>query len=497
MNAAPPSVLVANRGEVAIRILRALRDLDLHSVAICTPEDRLAPHVRRADEVVVLEGAPRGYLDIDGVIRAARAAGARALHPGYGFLAESPALRDACDAAGIRFVGPPAATMRLMADKLGARRAMADAGIPVVPGSTGPVADADAARATAEALGFPVLLKAAAGGGGRGMRRVEAAGEVAAAFDAATREAAGAFGCGTLFVEKCLAGARHIEVQVLADGHGNAVHLHERACSVQRRHQKIIEEAPAPCLSRETADALFRVSLDAVAALGYEGAGTLEFLVDRDERFHFLEMNTRLQVEHAVTEMVLGIDLVQEMIRVGLGAPLRWRQQDLVPRGHAIECRVCAEDPYRNFAPSPGRLFRYRPPAGPFIRVDDGVEEGVEVCACFDPLMAKVVSWAWDRPGAIARMRGALREFEIGGIRHNLPLLAHVLESAAFASGDYDTGLIDAIGPTPPTDVVSAEELAAAAAAVAMCGPPPPRPAPRPTARASTWRTRRVWRGLD
>jgi acetyl/propionyl-CoA carboxylase alpha subunit len=496
LSSLPNKVLVANRGEVAVRVLRALRDLGLPSVAVCTAADRLAPHVRLADEVVALDDASRGYLDVAAMIDAARTSGARAIHPGYGFLAECPEFREACDAAGIRFIGPPARAMRAMAHKLPARDAMARAGLPIVPGSAGAVPDAATARQAAAALGYPVLLKAAAGGGGRGMRRVEGPEAMAAAFDAAAREAMGAFGCPTLFVEKALPGARHIEIQVLADGHGNAVHLYERCCSVQRRHQKVIEEAPAPALSRETVDALCRASLDAVRALGYEGAGTLEFLVDGEERFHFMEMNTRLQVEHAITETILGVDLVQAMIRVGMGEPVPWRQEDLVPRGHAVECRVYAEDPHRDFAPSPGRLFRYRPPAGPFVRVDDGIEEGAEVCACFDPLLAKVVAWGADRPDAIARMRGALREFEIGGVRHNLPLLAHVLASEAFVSGRYDTGLLDRIGATPAVDVVAAEEMAVAAAARAMCGTPA-RAAVAPPAVPSRWRSRRAWRGLD
>lgn len=490
----PPKVLVANRGEVAARILRALRDLALPSVAVCTRADRSAPYVRLADEVVELDAASRGYLDIDAILRAAAATGARAVHPGYGFLAESPEFREACDRAGVRFIGPTADVMRVLSHKLPGRRAMAALGLPVVPGSPEALADAQDALDRARELGFPVLLKAAAGGGGRGMRRVERPEDLPAAFDAASREAMGAFGCPTLFLEKCLSGARHIEIQVLADGQGNAVHLFERACSVQRRHQKVVEESPAPGVSRATIDTLCRLSVDAVRALGYQGAGTLEFLVDGDDRFWFLEMNTRLQVEHAVTEVRLGVDLVCEMIRVGLGEPLRWRQDELVPRGHAIECRVYAEDPYRDFVPSLGRLFRYRVPSGPFVRVDDGVEEGAEVCACFDPLLAKVTTWAEDRPAALARMRGALREFEIGGVRHNLPLLAHVLDSRPFVGGDYDTAVLEIIGPVPRAEIVSAETIAVAAAARAICGSREPRGVPAAPPVVSAWRRRRVWR---
>jgi acetyl-CoA carboxylase biotin carboxylase subunit len=460
-------VLVANRGEVAARVIRACRELGIPSVAICSDPDRVAPHVRMADSVVSIGGSlpAESYLDSGKVLAAARSVGATMIHPGYGFLSEDPAFREACDAAGVRFVGPTADQMRRLSHKLPARAAMAAAGVPVVPGSDGEVPDAEQARRVADRVGWPVMLKASAGGGGKGMRRVEGPDGMPAAFEASRREALAAFGSPSLFVEACVPSPRHVEVQFLADGRGDVVHLGERVCSVQRRHQKVIEEAPDPGLDPLLRQAMYQATLRAVTSLGYEGAGTVEYLVDPAGAFHFLEMNTRLQVEHAVTEAVLGVDLVQAQIRIALGEPLPWRQEDLVPRGAAIECRVCAEDPYNGFVASPGRLFRYRPPLGPFVRVDDGVEEGGEVCSYYDTLLAKVTVWGRTRPEAISRMERALGEFEIGGVRHNLPFLRHVLASREFRAGTYDTGLVVRIGPLPAADVVSVEDVAAAVAA--------------------------------
>ncbi len=460
-------VLVANRGEVAARVIRACRELGLCSVALCSDPDRLSPHVRMADSVAHIGGSlpAETYLDSGKVLAAARAVGATMIHPGYGFLAEDPAFREACDAAGLRFVGPTADQMRRLSHKLPARAAMRAAGVPVVPGSDGEVPDADEAREVADRVGWPVMLKASAGGGGKGMRRVEGPAGMPAAFEASRREALAAFGCPSLFVETCISSPRHVEVQFLADGRGGVVHLGERVCSVQRRHQKVIEEAPDPGLDPRLREAMHEATLRAVNSLGYEGLGTVEYLVDSAGAFHFLEMNTRLQVEHSVTEAVFGVDLVQAQIRVALGDPLPWRQDELVPRGAAVECRVCAEDPYNGFVASPGRLFRYRPPLGPFVRVDDGVEEGGEVCSFYDTLIAKVTTWGRTRPEAISRMEGALGEFEIGGVRHNLPFLLHVLSSPEFRAGTYDTGLVARIGPLPAADVVSVEDVAAAVAA--------------------------------
>ncbi len=465
MNREPPKVLVANRGEIAVRILRALRQAGHPTVAVHSDPDAGAPHVRLADEAVALGGStPReSYLDIEKVIAAARRTGAVGVHPGYGFLSENADFRAACDRAGLVFIGPPAGAIRAMGNKLLARRTMAAAGVPVVPGSLEPARDVEAARRDAAEAGYPVMLKAAAGGGGKGMRLVERDEDLRAAFEAASREALAAFGDGSVYIEKFLEGPRHVEVQVLADRHGNVVHLFERECSVQRRHQKVVEETPACDLPPEVRDEMCAVAVRAARTIGYECAGTVEFLVDARKRFYFLEMNTRLQVEHPITEMVVGVDLVQAMTAVAFGAPLPWPQEALRQRGHAIECRVFAEDPFNGFLPSPGRLLRYRRPGGPFVRVDDGVEEGDEVTPFYDPMIAKVVAWGEDRNQAIARMVQALDEYEIAGVRHNVAFLRHVLESEEFVGGRYDTGILGRIGlpgRPPPT----AEEVAVAVA---------------------------------
>ncbi len=461
-----PKVLVANRGEIAVRVIRALRQAGYPTVAIHSDPDAGAPHVRLADEAVSLGGStPReSYLDIEKVLAAARKAGAAAVHPGYGFLSENADFREACDRAGIVFIGPPAEAIRAMGNKLLARRTMAEARVPVVPGSLNPAKDVEAARRDAAEAGYPVMLKAAAGGGGKGMRLVEREEDLPAAFEAASREAVAAFGDGSLYVEKFLDGPRHVEVQVLADRHGRVVHLFERECSVQRRHQKVVEETPACDLPGEVRDAMCEVAVRAARAIGYECAGTVEFLVDRYKRFYFLEMNTRLQVEHPITEAVVGVDLVLAMTKVAFGAPLPWSQGDLRQRGHALECRVYAEDPFNGFLPSPGRLIRYRRPSGPFVRVDDGVGEGDEVSPFYDPMIAKVVAWGEDRCQAIARMVQALEEYEIAGVRHNLPFLLHVLRSGEFVEGRYDTGILGRIGLPVPAGV-GVEEAAVAVAA--------------------------------
>ncbi len=493
-------VLVANRGEVAIRVIRACREMGIASVALHSEPDRMAPHVRLADEAVGIEGGlpSETYLDHAKILAAAKAVGATMLHPGYGFLSEDPSFREACDAAGLRFIGPTAAQMRQLSHKLPARAAMAAAGVPVVPGSKGEVASPEEALAVAERVGWPVMLKASAGGGGKGMRRVDRPEDLQAAFEASAREARSAFGCPSLFVEKHIASPRHVEVQFVADGRGGVVHLGERVCSVQRRHQKVVEEAPEPGNDPHR-KARYAATVRAVAGLGYEGIGTVEYLVDPAGASFFLEVNTRLQVEHSVTEAVFGVDLVQAQLGLAMGQPMPWQQQDLSPRGAAIECRVCAEDPYNGFVASPGRLFRYRPPAGPFVRVDDGVEEGGEVCSFYDTLIAKVTCWGRTRPEAIARMQRALSEFEIGGVRHNLPFLQHVLASREFADGTYDTGLVTRIGPLPAADLVTVEEVAAAAATRTLLDPgsgsfPAPTVEPGPSGWRRTAAAAPAWR---
>jgi len=463
-------VLVANRGEAALRLIRACRAMGLSPATLFAERDRRSPHVRAADQAVALRGTTvrETYLDVDQVLAAARAVGARLVHPGYGFLAENPGLREACDRAGLVLVGPTADQIRGLGVKLPARLLARDLGISVVPGSPGETATlAEALRAAAD-VGYPVLLKASAGGGGRGMRRVDRPEDLPAAFEAAQREALAAFGCPSLFLERYLEGSRHVEIQVFGDGRGRVLSLGERFCSVQRRHQKMIEEAPAPNLDTALRATLEEWARRLAGSRNYLGAGTVEFLVAPDGKAFFLEMNTRLQVEHPVTETIFGVDLVAAQLQVALTGELPWNQGDLEPRGHAMECRVCAEDPYRGFVGSPGTLFRYRPPRGPFLRVDDGLEEGGEVLPDYDSLMAKVVAWGRSREEAMTRMEQALEEFEIGGVRHNLPSLLHVLRSRPFRSGDYATDLLARIGPLPSVDILHSEEVAVAAAARAL-----------------------------
>lgn len=441
-------LLVANRGEIALRIIRACREMAIESVAVYSDADAGAPHARAADYAVRIGPAPaaESYLKIAAVIDAARRTGADALHPGYGFLSENAALARACEAAGIRFVGPPADAIERMGSKIAARDLMAGAGVPIVPGRT-PADQTDAGiAAAARTVGFPVLVKAAAGGGGKGMRVADDERALAEAAPAARREAQAAFGDGTLYVERRLRRPRHVEVQVFADAQGNVVHLFERECSVQRRHQKIIEESPSPALTPALRQRMGEAAVAAARAAGYRNAGTLEFLVDGrgdEARFFFLEMNTRLQVEHPVTEAVTGVDLVRAQLLVAGGGPLPWRQEDLAQRGHAIECRVYAEDPANGFLPQAGPLALYREPSAPGVRIDSGVEEGAEVPVQYDPMLAKLIAYGATRDEARRRAAAALRSFPILGVRTNVAFLAAVLEHRSFAAGDLHTGFVD------------------------------------------------------
>jgi acetyl-CoA carboxylase biotin carboxylase subunit len=439
------AVLVANRGEIARRVFRACRRLGVKTIAVYSEADREAPHVRDADESVHIGGAParESYLDISRVIDAARRTGADAIHPGYGSLSENWRFADACAAAGIVFIGPSAESIRRMGDKTEARRLMAAAGVPVLPGTAGAVSDVARAERAAQEIGFPLLLKAAAGGGGIGMVRVNAAGELAAAFAAATRRAQAAFGDGALYVERYLEGARHVEVQVFGDRRGHLVHLHERECSVQRRHQKLIEESPAPNLGAETRRRLSSVAVSGATSIGYVNAGTLEFLLDARGDFYFLEMNTRLQVEHPVTEEATGLDLVVAQLRVAAGEDLPWRQDEIVPRASAIECRVYAEDPAKGFLPSPGVITRLRLPAGEGVRIESGVAEGSAVTVHYDPLLMKIVTAAGTRDAALARMAVALDTCEVTGVRTTLPFLRRVVRHDAFVRGAVHTQMVE------------------------------------------------------
>ena len=438
------NVLVANRGEIARRVIRGCHALGVRAVAVYSEADAAWPHVAEADEAVPIGPAParQSYLDIERVIDAARRAGAEAIHPGYGFLSENWRFAQACEAAGLIFVGPPWQVIQRMGDKIGARRIMAGAGVPVVPGSEGPVESVDAAREVAVRAGYPVMLKASAGGGGIGMVKVTDEAALPAAFASAQRRAQAAFGSGGLFLERYIQGARHVEVQIFGDAAGHVVHLHERECSIQRRHQKLVEETPAPNLSADLKARLTAAAVAGARSVGYVNAGTMEFLVIGEE-FFFLEMNTRLQVEHPVTEEVTGLDLVQAQLRVAAGEPLPWTQEQIRQHGASIECRIYAEDPAKNFMPSPGKLTRLGLPTGPGIRLECGVAEGVEVTVHYDPLLAKLIATGRDREEAIARMSGALDAFVIEGVKTVIPFHQRVMRSDLFRAGSVHTQLIE------------------------------------------------------
>jgi acetyl-CoA carboxylase biotin carboxylase subunit len=449
MRAAIRRLLIANRGEIALRIIRACRELEIETVAVYSDADAAAPHVIAADRAIRIGPAPaaESYLSIPKILDAARSSGANAIHPGYGFLSENAAFAAACGGAGLNFVGPPPDAIAKMGSKIEARRIAAAAGVPVVPGET-PADQSDAGiRAAIDRIGVPALIKASAGGGGKGMRTVRDPRAIDESIQAARREAQAAFGDGTLYVERLVDRPRHVEVQVFADAHGRTVHLFERDCSTQRRHQKVVEESPSPAVTPALREQMTQAAVAAARAVGYVNAGTIEFLVDGSS-FYFLEMNTRLQVEHPVTEQVSGVDLVHAQLLVAGGAPLPWTQGDLLQRGHAIEARVYAEDPAQNFLPQAGRLTTYREPRWPGVRVDGGVTEGGEVSIYYDPMIAKVIATAETRDLAIARLAAALREFQIDGIRTNLAFLTTVLESHEFRRGDVDTAFLDREGAT-------------------------------------------------
>ena len=436
-------VLVANRGEIAIRIMRTLKEMGILSVGVYSEADREAPHVREADEAFLL-GPPvpaESYLAIAKIVETARRAGAEAIHPGYGFLAENAQFAGACEEAGVVFVGPPAAAIEAMGSKTRAREIMAGAGVPIVPGTTEPTESVAAARKEAKAIGYPVACKAAGGGGGKGFRVATSEEDLEEAFEGAAREGEKFFGDDTVYVERYLEDPRHVEVQVLADSHGNVIHLGERDCSIQRRHQKLIEEAPAPHVDAEMRERIGRIATDAAAAVDYRSAGTVEGLQVGDDYF-FLEMNTRVQVEHCVTEMATGIDIVREQILVAAGEPLSVSQDEVELRGHAIECRINAEAAHKGFAPAPGAIGAYREPAGPGVRVDSGVVAGSEVTPLYDPMIAKLIVWDVDREHATRRMLRALGEFEIGGLTTLIPFHTAILATEQWARGETCRELI-------------------------------------------------------
>ncbi len=465
-------VLVANRGEIAIRILRTLREMGLRSVAVYSEADRESPHIGFADEAYAIGPAlaAQSYLSAERLLGVAHRAGCDALVPGYGFLSENADFARRCRREGITFVGPHPDAIEVMGRKPEARARMAQAGVPIVPG--GPAASLDEARQTATRVGYPVMLKAAAGGGGRGMRRVLEAAELAENFERAQREAASAFGDGTIYIEKEVTHARHVEVQVLGDEHGGLVHLFDRDCSVQRRHQKVVEESPSPHLPEEALRGLCATAVAGARSVNYSSAGTFEFLVDQNHDFYFLEMNTRLQVEHPITELCTGVDIVRDMMRVAAGEPLGYEQGDISRRGAAIEVRIYAEDPRRNFMPSPGRIEYLSVPEGPGIRHDSGVCGGYQMGFDYDAMLAKLCVWAPTRPRAVERLRRALGEYDIRGLTTNLEFLKRLVDIPAFVEGRYDTGfieqhrgpLLDAGDESLPVDV----RMAAAALVVAL-----------------------------
>ena len=463
-------VLIANRGEIAIRIIRTCRELGIRAVAIYSDADVESLHVRMADEAVWVGPAPsaESYLKIDAIVAAAKQVNAEAIHPGYGFLAESAEFARAVTSAGMVFIGPTAEAMEIMGSKTSARRAAVEAGVPIVPGTVEPLVSFEEAKATAEKFGYPVMLKAAAGGGGKGMRLVANSADLRSAFETAQAEAAAAFGDAALYLEKAVERPRHIEIQIFADTHGNVVHLGERECSIQRRHQKVIEECPSPINDPELRQRMGEAAVKIGKAVDYAGAGTVEFLVaDATHDFYFLEMNTRLQVEHPVTELVTGRDLVREQFLVATGEALSFTQADVEWQGHAIECRIYAEDPANNFFPSPGTIKHLQEPAGPGVRIDSGVTRFSEVSIYYDPMIAKLAVWGRTRNEAIDRLKRALDEYEVAGITTTLPFFREVVTDAEFIAGRLDTGFITGFNERRAARKVESKQIESDLAAIA------------------------------
>ncbi|MAG33082.1 MAG: hypothetical protein CL908_19560 [Deltaproteobacteria bacterium] len=464
-------ILVANRGEIAVRVIRACHELQIPAVAIYSDVDRVGLHVRYADEAVALEGnePAHSYLDQDKVLDAARRTGADAIHPGYGFLAENAGFARRCEEAGITFIGPTPEVLESMGDKIRARATMKAAGVPIIPGCE--AVSRENLRAAANEVGYPLMLKASAGGGGKGIRTVREEGELLSAFERAEGEARTSFGDPTIYMERLVENPHHIEIQILGDTHGNAVHLFERECSVQRRHQKVVEEAPSPFMTLELREAMGAAAVQAARSIGYAGAGTVEFLVDADRSFYFLEVNTRLQVEHPVTEMITGVDLVREQIRVAAGHPLSVAQESIGFVGHALEARICAEDPENGFLPSVGSVDAVALPGGPGVRLDSSLYPGLEISLFYDSLLAKLAVWGRDRQEALVRMRGALSEFKVADLKTNIAYLGRVCRDPAFVAGEYDTSILENLPPGDvPGNVLEAAAIAAAVVAHQSAG---------------------------
>ncbi len=437
-------ILIANRGEIAVRVIKACQELGIKTVAVYSEADRTALHVQLADEAVLLGAPPplESYLNIDKIIAIAHQTHAEAIHPGYGFLAENSAFAERCEQEGIVFIGPNSKAMALVGDKLRSRQTMSAANIPIIPGMQQKVADFELLKIEAEKIGYPVILKASAGGGGKGMRIVHSSAELKDAMEAGMREAKSAFGDESIYLEKYIEQPRHVEFQVIADHHGNVVHLFERECSIQRRHQKIIEESPSTALDPELRSRMGETAKRVIQESGYTNAGTVEFLLDKNKNFYFLEVNARIQVEHPVTEFVTGIDLVKQQIRIAAGEPLPFRQEDLQQKGHAIECRIYAEDPENNFLPSLGTIHFVQEPTGPWVRVDSGLFSGIEVSMYYDPILSKLIVWGQDRSDAIQRMKRALDNYVILGIKTQIPFLKAVIEHPEFVRGNTNTNFL-------------------------------------------------------
>ena len=487
-------ILVANRGEIALRVMRTARKMGIKTVAVYSEVDRQAPHVRFADEAVLLGPAPsnQSYLKMDKIIEAAKATGADGIHPGYGFLSENAEFAERVTAAGLTFIGPRPHAIRVMGSKLAAKDAVKAYDIPMVPGIEEAITDPELAKAIASEIGFPILIKASAGGGGKGMRIVQNEQELPEQMARAISEATSAFGDGSVFIEKYVTSPRHIEIQVLADTHGNTVHLFERECSVQRRHQKVVEEAPSAVLTPELRAEMGAAAVRVAQACDYVGAGTVEFLLDGDLNFYFLEMNTRLQVEHPVTELITGVDLVEQQIRVARGEKLAFQQSDLTITGHALELRVYAEDPLDNFLPSVGTLTRYETPDGPGIRVDDGYEEGMDIPIYYDPMLAKLITYGPNRAAAIQRMLEAIRDYNIEGIETTLPFGKYVCEHESFTSGHFDTHFVKNFYSPEKIRAQQADEATLAAKIALKIYLDRQRQLTVPATRESNWRTARL-----
>jgi len=459
-------ILIANRGEIAVRIIRACREMKIIPVAVYSEADRKALHVRLAEEAHFIgEAKPsESYLHVEKIIAAAKRCGAEAIHPGYGFLAENPRLVKRCEEEGITFIGPPSEPLEVMGEKTSARRKMAAAGVPIIPGTLESVADERELREKARELGFPLLLKASAGGGGKGLRLVPREKDLLAAFKLARSEALSSFADPAIYIEKYIEEPHHIEIQILADNFGSVVHLGERECSMQRRYQKVLEETPSPFLDAQTREAMGRVAVQAAASIGYRNAGTVVFVVDRDRKFYFLEVNARLQVEHPITEMVTGIDLVKCQLEIAAGHPLPFRQEEVHPQGHAMECRIMAEDPFNDFMPSPGKIVYLHTPAGLGVRDDSGIYEGYEVPLDYDPLLSKLITWGKTREETILRMMRALSEYQVYGIKTTIPFFQRILQHPRFLAGAYNTHFIAELEKEPDRED-PAEEIAALIAA--------------------------------